>query len=49
MHELMVGMFWGGVLMSLPPVAVGVAICVLLIRHDRATRATVEQQDRGGD
>jgi hypothetical protein len=48
MHELMVGMFWSGVLMALPPVAVGVAICVLLIRHDRQTQAA-ERREHGGD
>lgn len=49
MHELMVGMFWSGVLMALPPVAVGVAICVLLIRHERQTRAAPEHRDQGVD
>jgi len=35
MHDLMLGMFWGGLLMALPPVAVGVGITVLLVRHQR--------------
>ena len=48
MHELMIGMFWGGLLMALPPIAVGVAITVLLIRHQRQTSAA-ERQERGTD
>lgn len=49
MHDLMVGMFWGGVVMALTPVAVGVAICVMLIRHQRELRASGEQGESGGD
>jgi hypothetical protein len=49
MHELMLGMFWGGLLMALPPVAVGVAICVLLVRHERRTRTATEHREPGGD
>jgi hypothetical protein len=33
MHDLMAGMFWGGVVMALPPVTLGVAILVFVIRH----------------
>jgi hypothetical protein len=49
MHELMVGMFWGGVVMALTPVAVGVGICVMLIRHERELRASGEQGESGSD
>lgn len=49
MHELMLGMFWGGLLMALPPVALGVAICVMLIRHDRRTQTATEPPEHGGD
>lgn len=45
-HNLMVGMFWGGLLMALPPVALGVAITVLLIRHQRSAGST-ERNERG--
>lgn len=48
MHELMVGMFWGGLLMALPPVALGVGVTVLLIRHQRQSSAA-ERQERGVD
>lgn len=39
MNDLMVGMFWGGLVMAVPPVAVGVLIAVRLLRHQRAGRA----------
>ena len=35
MHDLMVGMFWGGVVMALPPVALGVGILVFILRKQR--------------
>jgi hypothetical protein len=49
MHELMLGMFWGGVVMAFTPVAVGVGICVMLIRHERELRASAEQGESGSD
>lgn len=48
MNDLMVGMFWGGFLMAVPPVAIGVALCVMLLRHERENRAA-ERRDRGID
>ncbi len=33
MHDLMAGMFWGGVVMALPPVTLGIAALVLVIRQ----------------
>lgn len=48
MHDLMLGMFWGGFLMAIPPVAIGVAISVMLIRHEREGRAA-ERRERSGD
>jgi len=39
MHSMMVGMFWGGVVMALPPVALGIWIVVWLLRQQRADRS----------
>jgi hypothetical protein len=39
MHNMMVGMFWGGVVMAIPPVALGVWIAVWLIRQQRSQRS----------
>jgi hypothetical protein len=49
MQDLMTGMFWGGVVMAATPVAVGVAICIMLIKHDRATKTATEGRDPGSD
>lgn len=38
MHELMLGMFWGGLVMAVPPILVGAAIVVLLVQQGRASR-----------
>lgn len=48
MHDLMTGMFWGGLLMAAPPIAVGVWITVLLLRQQR-TELAAERKERGGD
>lgn len=39
MHDMMVGMFWGGFVMAIPPVAVGVGIAVFLLREHARERA----------
>ena len=46
MHDLMLGMFWGGLLMALPPIAVGIAITVALLRYQRQN-AVAERRERG--
>lgn len=38
MHDLMVGMFWGGLVMALPPVILGIVIGVYVLRHLRRER-----------
>ena len=48
MHSMMVGMFWSGVFMALPPVALGIWIVVWLIREQRAERAA-ERAGRSAD
>ncbi len=35
MHELMVGMFWAGLLMAVPPILVGAGIVVLLVKQQK--------------
>jgi hypothetical protein len=35
MNQLMTGMFWGGMLMSLPPVLLGIGIFALIYRNRR--------------
>jgi hypothetical protein len=42
MHQLMVGMFWGGVVMAIPPILVGIAFVVLLVNQHRADRKSEE-------
>lgn len=38
MHDLMVGMFWGGLVMAVPPVLVGAGIVALLLQQRKAGR-----------
>lgn len=33
MHELMAGMFWGGLLMAIPPVALSIGVIAYLLRE----------------
>jgi len=33
MHDLMTGMFWGGVVMALPPVLLGVGMFVFAMKQ----------------
>jgi hypothetical protein len=40
MQDMMTGMFWGGVVMALPPVALCIGVAIYLYRRYRATRAT---------
>jgi hypothetical protein len=44
-HELMVGMFWGGVVMMAPPVLLGLGIAWYVYREWR-TRAADRSDDR---
>lgn len=38
MHELMVGMFWGGLVMAVPPILVGAGIVALLLHQGKLHR-----------
>lgn len=42
MHELMVGMFWGGVVMAMPPILVGAAFVWLLLGQKTDPPGSVE-------
>jgi len=44
----MVGMFWGGLVMALPPVVIGATICVLLLRYSRQMKER-ERREEAGD
>jgi hypothetical protein len=43
MHGLMQGMFWGGLVMALPPILLGIGIVVLIYRERRATRRAEQE------
>lgn len=49
MHALMSGMFWGGVLMALPPVAMTIGIAVYVYRRERAAREARAEEPTAGD
>jgi hypothetical protein len=40
MHDLMVGMFWGGLVMAIPPILVGIAIVAFLLNEHRLERSS---------
>lgn len=40
----MLGMFWGGLVMAIPPILVGAAIVALLLQQRRVEREAVERQ-----
>jgi hypothetical protein len=44
MPGIMIGMFWGGMLMALPPIALGVGLVVFIRRQQRAEAATRGKQ-----
>lgn len=46
MTELMNGMFWGGLLMAMPPVLLGIGIAALVLRH-RRTRPPADREATG--
>lgn len=46
MHGLMQGMFWGGLLMAVPPVLLFIGIAYLVYREQRAGRDAKEEAAR---
>jgi hypothetical protein len=46
MHGLMQGMFWGGLLMAVPPVLLFIGIGYLVYREQRAVREAKEAAAR---
>jgi hypothetical protein len=46
MPGVMVGMFWGGMLMALPPIALGIGLVVFIRRQQRADAAMRAEQRR---
>ncbi len=49
MHDLMLGMFVGGVVLALPPVLIGVAIGVYMLQQRRREQNKETLHDRSGD
>jgi hypothetical protein len=45
MHQLMAGMFWGGLLMAIPPVALSIGVVVYLLREQ--ARETAARNSSG--
>jgi hypothetical protein len=45
MHELMFGMFLGGMLLAAPPVLLGVGVTVYVLRQRRHERSNQETGD----
>ena len=43
MHGLMHGMFWGGLLMAIPPVLLFVGIAFMVYREQRAVESAKEE------
>ena len=48
MQDMMRGMFWGGVVMALPPVALCIGVAIFLYRRYRAARDTEQRVERPG-
>lgn len=49
MQHMMTGMFWGGVIMALPPVTLGIAVAVYIYRRHRLTRDRTAAEAGGED
>ena len=43
-HGAMQGMFWGGLVMAIPPVVLGIVLAIYIYRQHRADRRA--QEDR---
>lgn len=43
-HGTMQGMFWGGLVMAIPPVVLGIGIAIHIYRQQRAARRAEEEQ-----
>ena len=49
MHELMLGMFLGGVVLAAPPVLIGVAIGVYMFQQRRREQEQQNLRDQSGE
>lgn len=49
MQDMMTGMFWGGVIMALPPVALSIGVAVYIYRRHRLTRERRTAEAGGED
>jgi hypothetical protein len=49
MHDVMTGMFWAGVVMALPPVAMTIGVAIYIYRHHRGPREDPAERTTAGD
>ena len=49
MQDLMLGMFWGGVLLALPPVMIGLGLAAYLLQQRRREQSQESLHDRPGE
>lgn len=47
-HNLMAAMFWGGMIMALPPVAISVGVVIYLCRQYRAGQRDRAEEEAAG-
>jgi uncharacterized membrane protein len=43
-HGAMEGMFWGGLVMAIPPVVIGIVLAIYIFRQQRADRTAEEER-----
>jgi hypothetical protein len=43
-HGMMQGMFWGGLVMAIPPVVLGIGLAIYIWRQHRAVRRAEEER-----
>lgn len=46
-HDVMAAMFWGGVIMALPPVALSIGVAIYLYRRYRAGKRDRTEEAAG--
>lgn len=46
MHQLMSGMFWGGLVMAIPPIVLSVAV-ILFVRRQQVREAEATREGGG--
>ncbi len=49
MHELMLGMFVGGIVLAAPPLLIGLAIGIYMLQQARRERDQQDQREPSGE